>query len=141
MSDEQCDVDIKVARRAHHRDVERRRRHVVNQTFKSLRDAVPGLQLQKASRARILERTTDYIESMRRKNRERLHSIKELRREKELLDEQIEALEKLKMTRRAAISAASTPSPLDLERDSDGSSDSAAQPCGSSDPEAPGASI
>ncbi|XP_050024395.1 protein max-like [Dermacentor andersoni] len=140
MSDEKCDVDIKAVKRAHHRDVERHRSNVVKQTSTSLRDAGTCLQLQKASRARILEWTTAYIESMRRKNSERLHSIEELRRE-ELID--IEALEKLKMTRSASTSADCTPNPLDLECDSasDGSSDSAAQPCGSSDAAAPRASF
>nr|XP_050033968.1 protein max-like [Dermacentor andersoni] len=97
MNDEERDVDVEAERRAHHSALERRRRDHIKFTFGCLRDAVPSLQWERATRAQILKRAADYIQLMQRKNRERLHTIKELKRERKHLEEQIRALEEMEM--------------------------------------------
>ncbi|KAH8028442.1 hypothetical protein HPB51_016893 [Rhipicephalus microplus] len=62
-----CDVTARTwaDKRAHHNALERRRRDHIKFSFTSLRDAVPSLQGEKASRAQILKKAADYIQSMR----------------------------------------------------------------------------
>uniref|UniRef100_A0AAQ5YZQ1 Protein max n=1 Tax=Amphiprion ocellaris TaxID=80972 RepID=A0AAQ5YZQ1_AMPOC len=60
-------------KRAHHNALERKRRDHIKDSFHSLRDSVPALQGEKqstkqASRAQILDKATEYIQYMRRKN-------------------------------------------------------------------------
>ncbi|KAH8024056.1 hypothetical protein HPB51_020814 [Rhipicephalus microplus] len=93
MNEEEGEQDIEAERRAHHSALERRRRDHIKYTFGCLRDAVPSLQWERATRAQILKRATDYIQVMRRRNRERMHTIRDLRREKHHLEDQIRALE------------------------------------------------
>ncbi|KAH9375120.1 hypothetical protein HPB48_020034 [Haemaphysalis longicornis] len=90
MSDEERDVDIEsdADKRAHHNALERRRRDHIKFSFTSLRDAVPSLQGEKASRAQILKKAADYIQSMRRKNTAHLQDIEDLKRQNKLLEEQ-----------------------------------------------------
>ncbi|KAH7944842.1 hypothetical protein HPB49_001233 [Dermacentor silvarum] len=91
MNDEERDMGVEAERRAHHSALERRRRDQIKFTFDCLRDAVPSLQWERATRAQILKRATDYIQLMQRRNRERLHTIKDLKREKKHLEDQIRA--------------------------------------------------
>ncbi|XP_077537930.1 protein max-like isoform X2 [Haemaphysalis longicornis] len=91
MSDEERDVDIE-SDRAHHNALERRRRDHIKFSFTSLRDAVPSLQGEKASRAQILKKAADYIQSMRRKNTAHLQDIEDLKRQNKLLEEQTKCL-------------------------------------------------
>ncbi|KAL3253655.1 hypothetical protein MRX96_054446 [Rhipicephalus microplus] len=92
MNEEEGEQDIEAERRAHHSALERRRRDHIKYTFGCLRDAVPSLQWERATRAQILKRATDYIQVMRRRNRERMHTIRDLRREKHHLEDQIPSL-------------------------------------------------
>uniref|UniRef100_A0A8C5CEZ4 Protein max n=1 Tax=Gadus morhua TaxID=8049 RepID=A0A8C5CEZ4_GADMO len=68
------DITAKGAdKRAHHNALERKRRDHIKDSFHSLRDSVPALQgekqsIKQASRAQILDKATEYIQYMRRKN-------------------------------------------------------------------------
>ncbi|XP_038073528.1 protein max-like [Patiria miniata] len=96
MSDDEPDVEIEsdAEKRAHHNALERKRRDHIKDSFNSLRDAVPNLEGEKASRAQILNKATEYIEFMRRKNNSHQSDIDGLKRQNLQLDQQIRQLEK-----------------------------------------------
>jgi len=120
MSDEERDVDIEsddedlgssasisgdsnrnssfsqADKRAHHNALERKRRDHIKDSFSSLRDAVPSLHGEKASRAQILKKAAEYIAYMRRKNTTVQADIDDLKRQNKVLEEQIRTLEKAK---------------------------------------------
>ncbi|XP_035676936.1 protein max-like isoform X6 [Branchiostoma floridae] len=111
MSDDERDLDVDsdADKRAHHNALERQRRDHIKNSFSSLRDAVPALQgekdaagqnaaKQKASRAQILNKATDYIQYMRRKNQTHQQDIDDLKKQNALLDQQVRALEKARAT-------------------------------------------
>ncbi|NWY16379.1 MAX protein, partial [Chaetorhynchus papuensis] len=81
-------------KRAHHNALERKRRDHIKDSFHSLRDSVPSLQGEKASRAQILDKATEYIQYMRRKNNTHQQDIDDLKRQNALLEQQVRALEK-----------------------------------------------
>ncbi|XP_030576908.1 protein max isoform X2 [Archocentrus centrarchus] len=89
-------------KRAHHNALERKRRDHIKDSFHSLRDSVPSLQGEKvgnaqpASRAQILDKATEYIQFMRRKNHTHQQDIDDLKRQNALLEQQVRALEKVK---------------------------------------------
>ncbi|XP_063049419.1 protein max-like isoform X1 [Engraulis encrasicolus] len=103
-------------KRAHHNALERKRRDHIKDSFHSLRDSVPALQGEKhsvkqasraaqivdkhsvkqASRAQILDKATEYIQYMRRKNHTHQQDIDDLKRQNALLEQQVRALEKAK---------------------------------------------
>ncbi|XP_067337656.1 protein max isoform X3 [Channa argus] len=89
-------------KRAHHNALERKRRDHIKDSFHSLRDSVPSLQgekvgkAQSASRAQILDKATEYIQYMRRKNHTHQQDIDDLKRQNALLEQQVRALEKVK---------------------------------------------
>ncbi|XP_041911869.1 protein max-like [Arvicola amphibius] len=74
--------------------LERKRRDHIKDSFHSLRDSVPSLQGEKASRAQILDKATEYIQYMRRKNHTHQQDIDDLKRQNALLEQQVRALEK-----------------------------------------------
>ncbi|XP_061721899.1 protein max isoform X3 [Cydia fagiglandana] len=104
MSDDDRDIDIEsdAEKRAHHNALERKRRDHIKDSFTSLRDSVPALQGEKvvckASRAQILKKAAEYIMFMRRKNNSHQQDIDDLRRQNNLLESQIRALEKARAT-------------------------------------------
>ncbi|XP_035676952.1 protein max-like isoform X8 [Branchiostoma floridae] len=100
MSDDERDLDVDsdADKRAHHNALERQRRDHIKNSFSSLRDAVPALQGEKASRAQILNKATDYIQYMRRKNQTHQQDIDDLKKQNALLDQQVRALEKARAT-------------------------------------------
>ncbi|XP_073950438.1 protein max-like isoform X4 [Choristoneura fumiferana] len=104
MSDDDRDIDIEsdAEKRAHHNALERKRRDHIKDSFTSLRDSVPALQGEKvvckASRAQILKKAAEYIQFMRRKNNSHQQDIDDLKRQNNLLESQIRALEKAKAT-------------------------------------------
>ncbi|KAK8737091.1 hypothetical protein OTU49_004799 [Cherax quadricarinatus] len=118
MSDEERDIDIEsdddeslgggargefqfasqAEKRAHHNALERKRRDHIKDSFCSLRDSVPSLHGEKASRAQILKKAADYIEFMRRKNSAHQQDIDDLKKQNNLLETQIRSLEKTKYT-------------------------------------------
>ncbi|XP_052869990.1 protein max isoform X2 [Anopheles cruzii] len=95
MSDDDRDLDIEsdAEKRAHHNALERKRRDHIKDSFTSLRDSVPSLQGEKASRAQILKKAAEYIQFMRRKNNSHQQDIDDLRRQNTLLETQIRQLE------------------------------------------------
>ncbi|KAH7944843.1 hypothetical protein HPB49_001234 [Dermacentor silvarum] len=97
MNDEERDMDVEAERRTHRSALERRRRDRIKFTFDCLRDAVPSLQWERATRSQILKRATDYIQLMERKNREWQRTIKDLKRQRKHLEQQIRALEETEM--------------------------------------------
>jgi len=97
MSDEDKDIDVEsddADKRAHHNALERKRRDHIKDSFSGLRDSIPSLQGEKASRAQILNKATDYIQYMRRKNHTHQADIDELKRQNMILDQQVRQLEK-----------------------------------------------
>ncbi|XP_030370414.1 protein max [Scaptodrosophila lebanonensis] len=80
-------------KRAHHNALERRRRDHIKESFTNLREAVPTLKGEKASRAQILKKTTECIQTMRRKIAESQKDIEEIKKQNSILDEQIRRLE------------------------------------------------
>ncbi|XP_030201403.1 protein max isoform X3 [Gadus morhua] len=89
-------------KRAHHNALERKRRDHIKDSFHSLRDSVPALQgekqqsIKQASRAQILDKATEYIQYMRRKNHTHQQDIDDLKKQNALLEQQVRALEKVK---------------------------------------------
>ncbi|XP_054154237.1 protein max-like isoform X2 [Oppia nitens] len=83
-------------KRAHHNALERKRRDHIKDSFSSLRDAVPSLNGEKASRAQILKKAAEYISYMRRKNTTVQADIDDLKRQNKVLEEQMRTLEKAK---------------------------------------------
>ncbi|XP_025833758.1 protein max, partial [Agrilus planipennis] len=83
-------------KRAHHNALERKRRDHIKDSFSSLRDSVPALNGEKASRAQILKKAAEYIQFMRRKNNAHQQDIEDLKRQNSLLEAQIRTLEKAK---------------------------------------------
>uniref|UniRef100_A0A8C6WSW4 Protein max n=1 Tax=Neogobius melanostomus TaxID=47308 RepID=A0A8C6WSW4_9GOBI len=81
-------------KRAHHNALERKRRDHIKDSFHGLRDSVPALQGEKASRAQILDKATEYIQFMRRKNHTHQQDIDDLKKQNALLEQQVRALEK-----------------------------------------------
>ncbi|XP_062863786.1 protein max-like isoform X2 [Trichomycterus rosablanca] len=90
------DVDSDTDKRAHHNALERKRRDHIKDSFHGLRDSVPALQGEKASRAHILDKATEYIQFMRRKNHTHQQDIDDLKKQNTLLEQQVRALEKAK---------------------------------------------
>ncbi|KAI0223398.1 Protein max [Lamellibrachia satsuma] len=83
-------------KRAHHNALERKRRDHIKESFHSLRDSVPALQGEKASRAQILKQATDYIQYMSKKNSIIQHDIDDVKKQNQVLEQQVRALEKAK---------------------------------------------
>uniref|UniRef100_A0A4W5PZR9 Protein max n=1 Tax=Hucho hucho TaxID=62062 RepID=A0A4W5PZR9_9TELE len=86
-------IEINADKRAHHNALERKRRDHIKDSFHSLRDSVPALQgekqsIKQASRAQILDKATDYIQYMRRKNHTHQQDIDDLKRQNALLEQQ-----------------------------------------------------
>nr|XP_040054942.1 protein max-like isoform X3 [Gasterosteus aculeatus aculeatus] len=92
------DVDSDADKRAHHNALERKRRDHIKDSFHGLRDSVPALQGEKvsASRAQILDKATEYIQYMRRKNQTHQQDIDDLKKQNAVLEQQVRALEKAK---------------------------------------------
>lgn len=117
-------LSVQADKRAHHNALERRRRDHIKFSFTSLRDAVPSLQGEKASRAQILKKAADYIQSMRRKNTAHLQDIEDLKRQNKLLEEQItfcvsvRALEKTKVASSGGYSTGSVLDTMNIKGDS-----------------------
>ncbi|KAG7508140.1 max isoform X4 [Solea senegalensis] len=119
MSDnDDIEVDSDADKRAHHNALERKRRDHIKDSFHSLRDSVPALQGEKvgkaqtASRAQILDKATEYIQYMRRKNHTHQQDIDDLKRQNALLEQQVRALEKVKGSAQLQSSYSSSDSSL-----------------------------
>lgn len=76
-------------KRDHHNALERRRRDLIKDSFSKLRDVVPSLSGEKASRAQILKKAAEYIQTMRKKNQTNQADIDELGRLNKMLEDQM----------------------------------------------------
>ncbi|KAG9510806.1 Protein max, partial [Fragariocoptes setiger] len=76
-------------KRDHHNALERRRRDLIKDSFCKLRDVVPALQGEKASRAQILKKAAEYIQTMKKRNVGHQSDIDELRKLNKILEQQI----------------------------------------------------
>jgi len=90
-------------KRAHHNALERKRRDHIKDSFTSLRDSVPSLVGEKvskrvSSRAQILKKAAEYIQFMKRKNSAHQHDIEDLKRQNNILENQIRALDRAKLS-------------------------------------------
>eukprot|EP01134_Creolimax_fragrantissima_P003035 CFRG3035T1 len=94
-SDSEMPGENKEVRRAHHNALERKRRDHIKESFTSLRDQVPQLSGEKSSRAAILNSARDYINGLKNKNGEIETEVDSLRKENDVLLEQIRALERV----------------------------------------------
>lgn len=97
-------------RRAHHNALERKRRDHIKDSFSSLRDSVPSLQGEKASRAQILKKAAEYIQFMRKKNTSFQSDIEEIKKQNAMLEEQIRLIERQGSRSVGAISPSSVSS-------------------------------
>ncbi|CAF0795548.1 unnamed protein product [Didymodactylos carnosus] len=85
-------------KRAHHNALERKRRDHIKGSFSELRDAVPLLKGEKASRAHVLKASTDYIRSLKSKNQQHQKAIEDFKRQNAALELQTRLLERVKET-------------------------------------------
>jgi len=108
-------------KRAHHNMLERKRRDHIKDSFISLRDSVPSLHGEKqSSRAQILKKAAEYIQFMRRKNSAHQHDIEDLKRQNQILENQIRAQERAKLAgglRAASASSAAMGNPMGVKQD------------------------
>ncbi|CAH2327770.1 max isoform X3 [Pelobates cultripes] len=118
MSDnDDIEVESDADKRAHHNALERKRRDHIKDSFHSLRDSVPSLQGEKtlvalsfpskASRAQILDKATEYIQYMRRKNHTHQQDIDDLKRQNALLEQQVRDSRYSSMPKEGGVLAAS----------------------------------
>ncbi|XP_014672542.1 PREDICTED: protein max-like isoform X2 [Priapulus caudatus] len=95
--DRDVDVETDAEKRAHHNALERNRRDHIKGSFHSLRDSVPCIQGEKASRAQILSKATEYIDKMKRINSIHQDDIDEMKQQNQLLEAQVHMLEHAKV--------------------------------------------
>lgn len=65
-------------KRSHHNVLERKRRDLIKDSFTKLKEAVPTLSIERASRAQILKRAADFIQAQHQRNESTRADIKEL---------------------------------------------------------------
>eukprot|EP00053_Salpingoeca_punica_P004947 m.51778 g.51778 ORF g.51778 m.51778 type:complete len:127 (+) comp13021_c0_seq2:357-737(+) len=94
LGDNNSDPGSKADKRAHHNALERKRRDHIKDSFTVLRDAIPSLSGEKvtASRAQILNRATDFIQQMKKRNAAHAAEMEELKRVNAQLQQQSEAM-------------------------------------------------
>ncbi|CAF4715668.1 unnamed protein product [Rotaria sp. Silwood1] len=85
-------------KRAHHNALERKRRDHIKGSFSDLRDVIPSLKGEKASRAHVLKAATEYIRNMKTKNLQHQKAIEELKKQNAIVELQIRLLERVKET-------------------------------------------
>ncbi|CAJ0938066.1 unnamed protein product, partial [Mesorhabditis belari] len=73
-------------RRAHHNELERRRRDHIKDHFMTLKGAIPLLDGEKSSRALILKRAVEYISILQSKLNENQMHVEQLKRRNEQLE-------------------------------------------------------
>uniref|UniRef100_A0A0N5APN9 BHLH domain-containing protein n=1 Tax=Syphacia muris TaxID=451379 RepID=A0A0N5APN9_9BILA len=89
------ETDIIYSRRAHHNELERKRRDHIKDHFLSLKDAIPmaeGGKVQ-SSRASILKRALEYITTMKKRISKSQEDIEKLKIKNEQLEAQAKLLE------------------------------------------------
>lgn len=89
-------LSLQADKRAHHNALERKRRDHIKDSFSDLRDAIPVLNGEKASRAQILKKSAEYIQNMVHKNSSLQREIDDLKHQNQLLQDQSESLNPLR---------------------------------------------
>ncbi|KAG8197340.1 hypothetical protein JTE90_013467 [Oedothorax gibbosus] len=86
---------LKIEKRQYHNLLERNRRNVLKYSFSKLRTATPVFAKRnaRASRAKILKRSIEFIRRSEQKRAARDKDIKDLRAENKILEDQIRAME------------------------------------------------
>ncbi|XP_035583418.1 LOW QUALITY PROTEIN: protein max-like [Zalophus californianus] len=92
--EEQPRFQSATAKQAHHNALEQKRSDYIKDSFQSLWDAVPSLQGQQTPWAQILDKATEYIQYMQRKNYTHQQDIEDLEGQNAFLEQQVCALEK-----------------------------------------------
>ncbi|XP_019767566.1 protein max isoform X4 [Dendroctonus ponderosae] len=126
--DRDVDVESDAEKRAHHNALERKRRDHIKDSFSSLRNSVPSLHGEKASRAQILKKASDYILYMKKKNNSHQQDIHDLKRQNSLLGAQIRTLEKAKKSATFHSELSKCIIESDTESSSDGDEEMVTQP-------------
>eukprot|EP01137_Pigoraptor_chileana_P020945 Opistho-2@83992 len=80
-------------KRANHNALERKRRDHIKDRFSTLKANVPTISADNPSRAMILNKATDYIRYMKKKNAMDVAEVAEIKRQNSHLSEQIKTLE------------------------------------------------
>eukprot|EP00128_Syssomonas_multiformis_P018101 Colp12_sorted_trinity150504_noHs@13523 len=80
-------------KRAHHNALERKRRDIIKVSFEALRDAIPNLEGEKASRAQILNTATEVIVRIKDKTTHVENENLTLKKKNEALQAEIARLE------------------------------------------------
>ncbi|CAD5228268.1 unnamed protein product [Bursaphelenchus okinawaensis] len=75
-------------RRAHHNELERRRRDHIKDHFMALKGSIPLLEGEKSSRALILKRAVDYIKMLQSQVKDTKTEVEDLKRRNETLLQQ-----------------------------------------------------
>ncbi|CAF1463555.1 unnamed protein product [Adineta ricciae] len=85
-------------KRAHHNALERKRRDHIKGSFNDLRDVIPFIKGEKASRAHVLKSATEYIHASKAKNQQHQQTIEDIKRQNAILELQVRLLERAKDT-------------------------------------------
>lgn len=75
--------------RSHHNVLERKRRDLIKDSFTRLKDVVPALKNERASRAQILKKAADFIQLTHQRNESTRADIEELVRKNSELESKI----------------------------------------------------
>ncbi|KAI6244038.1 Mxl-3 [Aphelenchoides fujianensis] len=99
-------------KRAHHNELERRRRDHIKDHFLTLKTAIPLLEGEKSSRALILKRAVDFINMLQTQTKEYKSEIDELKRRNEALVQQASGLRPFLTSLQLQTAAAPAAQPL-----------------------------
>ncbi|PAV61817.1 hypothetical protein WR25_26350 [Diploscapter pachys] len=88
--------DPKKHARAQHNALERRRRDNIKDMYSSLKDTIPDMQNERASRAMILKRAIDAIEDTHKGNEMDVNEVSKMEEENKRLEQQLEELKRQK---------------------------------------------
>lgn len=75
-------------KRRHHNVLERKRRDLIKDSFSKLKDSIPTLHQERASRAQILKKAADYIQVTMRRNEAHRLELAKLESENRKLEEE-----------------------------------------------------
>lgn len=84
-------------RRAHHNALERKRRDHIKDSFEKLKESIPRIseKTTRSSRTEILKQATNYIRHIQEESTSHQTEISDLRRQNQLLEQQIRRIERL----------------------------------------------
>jgi len=94
---EEGGVENNAERRAHHNALERKRRDHIKDSFEKLKESIPRIseKTTRSSRTEILKQATNYIRHIQEESATHQTEISDLRRQNQLLEQQIRRIERL----------------------------------------------